>query len=116
MALIAVIGTVTVGYLTGKNVSNSGSTTSSGAEKLIANRFVTDRIENSLQETLVKQIFAPASQANDIYYQRLKRSVFLNLLSFQANEEILKRSLKSLTGRGQPITEVQISLLQKCQN
>jgi hypothetical protein len=111
VALIAAIGSVSVGYLTGRNTSNSSSTNSTEVVKQVANRFVTDRIEGDLQTTIGKQLSVPNSQSSEIFYRRLKRAVFLNLLSFQASDEILKRSLKSLEGRGQPITDVQINKL-----
>jgi hypothetical protein len=109
VALIAAIGSVSVGYLTGINTKP----TSTEVEKLnrVANRYVTDRIEGDLETTIGKQGSVPDSQASEIFYRRLKRSVFLNLLSFQASDEILESSLKSLKGRGQPITDVQIDKL-----
>src|SRR5262249_25995909 len=81
-------------------------------EQKALDRLVADRIESSLAESSGKDHMSIGTlDNNEFLYRRLRKAVFLNIRSFQANDEILKGGLTTLTKRGYQIKEEMIGRL-----
>lgn len=78
---------------------NSGLNTNRLPQQKALNRLVSKRFENALRVTSGK-VGATKEENDEIQFKRLRKAVFQQMLSFQANTQILKNALETLESRG----------------
>jgi hypothetical protein len=82
-------------------VVRPASETTSTAERLALYRLIADRLEEDLRLTAAKGAARPPDVAEaDIRFRSLRRSIFLNMMTLQADELVLRNSLDTLGKRG----------------
>jgi hypothetical protein len=82
-------------------VAVEGSEAVSRAERLALYRLIADRLEEDLKLTGEKGGARPSDLTEaDIRFRSLRRSIFLNKMTLQADESVLRSSLDTLGKRG----------------
>lgn len=114
LALISLTSTAIDGFLGRPGPETSKDTKESASAQKALDRLVANRIELELVESAGKQVAGTdpsGPDAAELFYRRLRKAVFLNFLTFQANNEILERGLNAVARRGFPVTVAQIGRL-----